>query len=234
MKKKVFIICGTVILILGIIFIYIASAYRAEDIAKEYLISTKKVKVSETDFGWYFDGPSEEYALCFYPGAKVEEIAYAPLLFRLAESGMDVCLVDMPLNLALLGVNKADSVIGAFDYSHWYVGGHSLGGAMSAIYASKRGKNIDGVILCAAYPTRKLDDNLEEIVIYGSEDKIMDMDNLEKSIKYAPEDHTEYVIEGGNHSQFGNYGFQAGDGNAFISAADQQSETIQVILDEVR
>jgi len=38
-------------------------------------------------------------------------------------------------------------------------------------------------------------------------------------------------IEGGNHSQFGYYGFQLGDHAATISRADQQAATRRALLD---
>lgn len=91
------------------------------------LKSDDTVTVTQTAYGWFFDGPSETDALIFYPGGKVEETAYAPLLHALAERGMDCCLVSMPFRLAVFGVNKADQVMAQYDYAHWYIGGHSLG-----------------------------------------------------------------------------------------------------------
>ena len=40
----------------------------------------------------------------------------------------------------------------------------------------------------------------------------------------------EVVIDGGNHSQFGNYGFQKGDGEARISREEQEDRTVEAIL----
>ena len=47
---------------------------------------------------------------------------------------------------------------------------------------------------------------------------------------YLPEGSKEYVIKGGNHSQFGNYGKQDGDGIADISSDEQQRKTVELIL----
>ncbi len=168
------------------------------------------VRVSQTSYGWLFDGPSEQDALIFYPGAKVEETAYAPLLHLLAGEGMDVCLVRMPCRLAILGANKAASVMAQYDYGHWYIGGHSLGGAMAANFAADHGDQLTGVILLAAYPTKPLNKALLEISIYGSEDRVVNMGKIEAGKAYAPEDYREYAIPGGNHAQFGNYGEQRG------------------------
>lgn len=44
---------------------------------------------------------------------------------------------------------------------------------------------------------------------------------------YAPEAFYEYVIEGGNHARFGNYGEQKGDGAARITALEQQRQAAE-------
>ena len=112
----------------------------------------------------------------------------------------------------------------------WYIGGHSLGGAMAASYAANHSEQLTGVILFAAYPTKMLDASLTEISIYGSEDGVLNMQNVGAGKAYAPDAFYEYVIEGGNHAQFGNYGKQKGDGEAAISAQEQQRRTVDFIL----
>ena len=232
MKKHLWlkILAVTLLLLVAAFFLYVSDYYRAEPPAAEALRSSGAVRVTETDFGWLFDGPGEEEALIFYPGGKVEAASYAPLLRRLAEGGMDVCLVEMPLRLAFLDIDKAETVMAAYDYPRWYIGGHSLGGAMAAVWAASNGDRIDGLILLAAYPTRPLDADLTEILIVGSEDGVVNGEKLREGAQYAPEDLTEAVIPGGNHAQFGCYGPQKGDGEAGISAEEQQAETVRLIL----
>jgi hypothetical protein len=48
------------------------------------------------------------------------------------------------------------------------------------------------------------------------------LDKFNDSKKLLPPDTVWVVIEGGNHAQFGNYGFQPGDNVATISAVNQQ------------
>ena len=74
-------------LLIAAFLIYTGRYYRAGDVARSMLESDETVLVTQTDYGWLFDGPSEGDALIFYPGAKVEETAYAPLLHALAEAG---------------------------------------------------------------------------------------------------------------------------------------------------
>ena len=137
MKKRWWLIpLGLVLLLAAAFFIYTADYYRADQNALDALKSDEAVAVSETDYGWLFDGPGAADALIFYPGAKVEETAYAPLLHRLAAEGMDVCLVKMPFHLAIFGKDRAKDVMREYTYENWYIGGHSLGGAMAADFAA--------------------------------------------------------------------------------------------------
>ena len=209
---------------------YAGDYYRAEPAAQAALASDGTVAVEQTDYGWFFDGPSDDGLFVFYPGAKVEETAYAPLLRRIAASGMDVCLVKMPFRFAFFGINKADGVFAGYDRPNRYVGGHSLGGAMASVYAAGRGDELSGVILFAAYPVKPLDGGLTLMSLYGTEDGVLDMRKVAAGRGYAPDGYYEYAIEGGNHAQFGNYGEQKGDGAALISADAQQELAADFIL----
>ena len=210
-------VCAVAVLAAAFGF-YVGDYYRADRSVDEYLATDSYVKVEQADYGWYLDGPSEEDALIFYPGAKVDEKAYIPLLHRFAEEGMDVCLVKMPFHLAFFGMNKAADVMHQYSYANWYIGGHSLGGAMAAN-------------LLAAYPTKKLPSDLIEILIYGSEDQVLREVAVEEGKQYTPSEYYEYVIKGGNHAQFGSYGVQKGDGKASIPAEEQQKETVRLIME---
>jgi len=241
MKKKklnrvhlIWILPLALVLAVGIGFlVYSAFYYHADGTALAALESDGAVRVSRTDYGWFFDGPSEEAALVFYPGAKVEETAYAPLLHGLAAEGMDACLVKMPLRFAFLGIDRADAVMAAHDYARWYVGGHSLGGAMAAEYAARHGDAVEGVILLGAHTRARLDDDLLELVIRGSEDRLASPEDLAKGREAATSRYVEREIPGGNHAQFGNYGVQSGDGTAAIPPGEQQAQAIRAILEAV-
>lgn len=232
-RKKRYIALVIVAALLAAFLAYTADYYRADAEAEAALASDAAVQVSRTGYGWLFDGPSDDSALIFYPGAKVEETAYAPLLHGIAAEGMDVCLVKMPFHLALFGLNKATDVMERYAYANWYIGGHSLGGAMAAEYAASHGDRLDGVILLAAYPTKALDNSLVEISIYGSEDTVLNMKKVVSGRSYAPANYAEFEIEGGNHAQFGSYGIQKGDGTAAITEDEQQRRTTELIIGEI-
>ncbi len=217
----------------GTFVVYTGDYYRADDTALRALESGDDVQVVGTGYGYLFDGPSQDAALVFYPGGRVEAEAYAPFLRRLAAAGVDACLVRMPFRLALFGIDSADAVIAQHDYARWYVGGHSLGGAMAAAYATHHGEALAGVVLCAAYPTGALDKHMTEICVYGSEDGVLNRKRFEAARAYAPEAYCERIIEGGNHARFGNYGPQKGDGAATISAEEQQRAAAEYIASHI-
>ena len=210
---------------------YVNDYYHAEDSVSKYLNGTGNVSVIHTGNGLFLNGSGENDALIFYPGAKVEYTAYLPLLMSLSERGVDCFVVEMPFNLAFLGENSADEIIGngSFNYSHWFIGGHSLGGVVASSYAHNHFGVVDGLILLAAYPSSDVS-NLSVLSIYGSKDNVLSMENYAKAKVYLPDNFTEFVISGGNHGQFGDYGIQSGDGVASISKDDQISLTVGEIL----
>lgn len=115
-KKLLWIVpLSALVLRTGAFFIYTEQYYHADSAALSALESDDVVAVTQTDYGWLFDGPSESDALIFYQGAKVEETAYAPLMRLIAREGMDVLLVRMPFRLAIFGVNKANDLISRYD-----------------------------------------------------------------------------------------------------------------------
>ena len=233
-KKAALLAAGIVLLLIAAFFAYALVYYHADETAKTALITDGTVRVSQTAEGWLFDGPSEDCALVFYPGGKVEETADAPLLHRLAAEGMDVILLEVPLRFAFLAPEAAAEPMARYDYARWYVGGHSLGGAIAANYAASHGEALEGLILLAAYPTKELPEDLTEILVVGSEDGVVSREKIEAGRALAPEDYFEAEITGGNHAQFGNYGPQRGDGTPTISAEEQQAETVRIILDTLQ
>lgn len=188
--------------------------------------SNPTVKVTDIEDGWLFDGPGTTTAMVFYPGARVEASAYAPLMQETAASGIDCFLMKMPANLAIFGINRADAVrsdIAGYSYDHWYIAGHSLGGTMAANYISKHTDNWDGLILLSSYPTADLSKTkLRVLSAYGSKDDIL---NLKKS-RIRTLARAEAALRTGNQ---GSYGVQQGDGVAAISGDDQIDRTVALI-----
>ncbi|MBR1508391.1 MAG: alpha/beta hydrolase [Eubacterium sp.] len=228
MKKKLLAIPLIIfIIIFADIILFIVDYYHATDDVKNYMNKEGDVKVAEISEGLFIDGPGTEGALIFYPGARVEYTSYLPLLYKVAEGGIDCFLVEMPVNVSLLNQDAADDIIENYDYEKWYLGGHSLGGVSASMYAA--GHELDGMVFLASYPFKPIDEPALEM--YGSNDKILKEKKRSKSDKNLSADSVIEVIEGGNHAQFGNYGKQRGDGEASISRDKQQEITAQRILE---
>ncbi len=231
MKKKkiiirILIILAAILFILtGTFFIYVLQYYKADAAAQDiYSTYSESIEVGK-DYTVFYPKPdkNKNKGLIFYPGGKVEETAYSPILNRLSGEGITCVLIKMPFHLAVFDVNAADGIMEQFpEITSWYMGGHSLGGAMASSYAVKHSEDVAGLILLAAYPVSK--SYLPAVIIYGSEDKVLNRDKL-KGLTGLIE------IQGGNHAQFGNYGIQKGDGTPSISSEEQQIETVKTIVD---
>lgn len=225
-------------LILVILFavgtLYVSDYYHADPFAVSVLSENNPGIAVTAEKGRIVFRPDEVAAgLIFYPGGKVEYTAYTPLMKALAEQGFLCVLLEMPLNLAFLNVNAAETVFPDFpEVGNWYLAGHSLGGAAAAFYAEKHPDRLDGLILLGAYSTANLKENgLRILSVYGSEDGVLDRDAYEKNRSNLPEDLTEVIIPGGCHAYFGAYGEQKGDGIPAVRREDQISITAREITD---
>ena len=230
-KKALFAILAALLVLAVAFFVYTGIYYHADETAAEAVKGNSEVSVRQVGDGLLFDGAGETDLFVFYPGAKVEYTAYAPLMLELAENGLDCVIIKMPYNLAFFGVNRAERYLSEHTYDRIYLGGHSLGGAMAASYASKHLSELDGLILLASYPTNSLaSDSFSVLSIYGSEDGVLNMEKLAEGEQYMPKNYVSDCIEGGNHAQFGSYGEQSGDGTATIDAETQRTLTAEAIL----
>ncbi len=221
------------LLLAGGVF-YVSDYYHA-DPSVSALLAEDLPEISITaENGRIVFRPEEVKAgLIFYPGGKVEYTAYSPLMLELAERGFLCILLKMPLNLAFLGMNAADTVYADFpEVGHWILAGHSLGGAAAGIYAAEHADNLDGLMLLAAYTTADLKEkDIKVLSIYGSEDGVLNRGSYEKNRGNLPADTIERIIPGGCHAWFGSYGAQKGDGFPTISNEEQIRLTAETASD---
>ncbi len=223
-RKKLLVVGGVVLLLAavcaGAFFWYVSDYYRAEDTALAVLAQETGISVQDNLTILSPSYPTDT-GVVFYPGAKVEAEAYLPLLDQIRQTGVSCILVHMPFHMAIFDANAAEEVFGQFpQIEHWYMAGHSMGGAMASQFASQHPEEIDGLILMGAYIYGDYPDE-KTLTVYGSLNQSVE-DNI---------DYTENIveIEGGNHAQFGNYGPQKGDLPATISAEEQQRQTVEAI-----
>ena len=192
--------------------------------------------VTVTEHGHYIAFENVEGAdtgVIFYPGARVEAQAYAPMAQKLAEAGINVYMAHFPLDMAVFGANRADEIKEAgLGIENWYICGHSLGGAIGSTYYADHSDQLAGMIFLGSYPV----DSLKEasgrfLSISGSEDGLSSVEDIEASRANLPDDTAFVVVEGGNHAQFGYYGLQGGDGEALISREAQQEIIVESMLE---
>ncbi|HGI8493845.1 TPA: alpha/beta hydrolase [Streptococcus agalactiae] len=163
--------------------------------------------------------------IIFYQGALVEEEAYSQLARDLADKGYNTYILKPPLNLPVLSPHKAKTIINQNHLTNVYLAGHSLGG----VVASQNAKvaPVRGLILLASYPSRKSDlshKKLRVLSITASNDHILNWEKYEEAKKRLPNSSTFRTIVGGNHSRFGNYGHQKGDGKATLSHKSSEKQ----------
>ncbi len=190
--------------------------------------------------------------LIFYPGGLVDPHAYIELLDLMRDVFKQIIIIKPNANLAILDLDQAkgiiEDILSTEENASFVFAGHSLGG----VAASRMANEVDdakGLLLLASYPTQSdnlSNKNLQVLSILGSNDGVFDIQTFEdrkdnlppgidiKDILDLPntiENNSSiyFEIEGGNHSQFGTYGFQEGDNVATITAKDQKRICAEII-----
>jgi dienelactone hydrolase len=242
--KYVVAVLAVALLIIVTAFAFWASdASPATDAALQAMKSDAQVYVSPEN-GWVIffpaDDPRSETGFIFYPGGRVDYRAYAPVLKLIAGQGYFAAIVPAPLNMALFDVNAAARVQVEYpEIQNWFVGGHSLGGVAASSYAATH-PDIKGVVLFASYPANDslIAMGMPVLSIYGTNDGLATVDKVADSRTLLPLDARFVAIEGGNHSQFGSYGLQAGDNEAAISPEEQWTQaaaaTVEFFMEVLR
>ena len=236
-KKRIILACFTaliLLLVLNIIF-FAGMHYKADSTALAVLNGselTSDEKLESTD-KWYvltpagYNSQSDKTVIILYPGANIDSTSYLPLMSKLQDFGY-ICFISRPiLHLAVLDFNAAQKIMDAYpEIDSWFIAGHSLGGSSAALFSEKHMEETAGLIHLGSfeYGSYPADDT---IVIYGSEDKILSKKRLNGEAE-------EYIISGGNHSQFGNYGNQLFDGQPSITTEEQQEQTAGLIDSFIR
>ena len=238
-RRLISVLLGALVVVVAIgaaaVFLLNQTEARALPGAETALESGNGVTI-ETE-PWYTFTPDEPAStgFIFYPGARVDPTAYAPSVRGIAEEGFLSVIVPMPFGIAALGAEKADDVMEAYpEIDKWVIGGHSIGGAMAVQYTDDHTDIVDGIALWGAYPSP--DDDISDttiptVSVYGSEDGLSSVEEIEETAQYLPQG-TEFVeIEGGNHTNFGLYETQDGDGVATIPPEEQQLQTMNATLE---
>lgn len=227
-------------------------AYSATTEAKAAMRTDARVRVTEDNGVIRFTPGSQAnevpVGLLFFPGALVEPAAYAPLAQALAASGFPVILVPMPRRGAFGGADAPELLRTAANAMHederarsWMVGGHSRGAVVATKLVSQMsslgGNVVAGLLLIGTTHPRDVD--LSTLTwpvtkIVGTRDGIAPLKTAEANRRLLPPSTRWVQIEGGNHSQFGWYGFQPFDRFASITRDAQHTQLIAAVIESLR
>ena len=219
-------------------------AYRASSEARDALESDSAVTVTRDGDVWRFEpavASPDRAGLLFVPGALVDPVAYAPLLHAVAGAGHDAVLLTVPRRGAFGGAEdpaipgRVRAVIERpGGPRRWFLAGHSKGGVVATNIAHSSAGALAGLILIGTSHPR--DVSLAELripitKIIGTRDGLASVAEVEQNRHLLPPQTRWVRIDGGNHSQFGWYGFQPGDSRATISAAEQRRIMRDAVLE---
>ena len=184
---------------------------------------------------------TDSIGIVFYPGALVEPEAYAPFARNLAREGYTVLIQPIPWRLAFTDrmeqnayATTVQTFLGYPEITKWVISGHSKGGSMATKFGFKNPDLISGMLLIGTSHPREIDLSFLIVPVTkvsASEDGLASPEEIRQFSPHLP-DHTNFImIEGGNHSQFGYYGFQFGSGTATISREEQQAGLFVAAID---
>ena len=219
-------------------------AFRAAPEAHAAIRSDSAVAVRRGDGYWSFlpeaRATPTHSALVFFPGALVDPVAYAPLARAVAAGGFPAYIVELPRRGAFGGADgpelddRLDRVLGLLaSPPRWVVAGHSRGAVVASRVASERRRGLAGLVLIGTTHPRDVDlSALTQPVtkVAGTRDGLAKVSAVEANrAKLPPSTHWVW-IDGGNHSQFGWYGFQPGDRRATVPASEQRTSMTRAVM----
>ena len=226
--------------------VWMLIAFRATSHARAALSSDTRVSVVRGPHYWTFQPTAEpsRAGLLFFPGAVVDPVAYAPLLHDVSAAGYPGILVEVPRRGALGGADEP----AVFDRARaamrsmrivdrWVVSGHSRGGLIAATLVHADPSAFAGLVLIGTTHPRDFslaDASLPVTKVFGTRDTVADVDKIMANRANLPPTARMVPIDGGNHSQFGYYGFQLGDWPATIGRDEQQRLTREAVIEALR
>jgi len=227
--------------------------YRASSAAVAAMRSDANVIVSTEDGVFRFTPPAsltkkQPVGLLFFAGSVVDPRAYAPLAHEIALAGYPVTIVPLPRRGMFGGADSPELMTLANNaanlderVSQWIIGGHSRGAVVAIkfeeLLRTMGANTVAGLLLVGTTHPRDVDLSklkLPVTKIVGTNDGVAPMAKVEANRRLLPESTRWVRIEGGNHSQFGWYGFQPGDHFASISRDEQHMQLVAAIKESLR
>jgi pimeloyl-ACP methyl ester carboxylesterase len=208
--------------------------------------SSSAVRVESTPFGRTFlptDLRSDSSALLFLPGGLVDPDAYVPLVRGVADAGIPSAIVELPWRAAPTEGMRAKLWTRILAAARAIGGGrpvvlagHSRGGMFAATFAHEQPEAIAGLALIGTTHPRERDLSAARFAvlkILGSSDCVASVSAARANARLLPVGTAWVEIAGGNHRQFGYYGWQLGDCTATISRGEQHKQTVEALVNFV-
>ena len=223
-------------------------AYRASSEARVAVRGDSLVSVQHPSGAWSFvPAPGRARAsvgLLFFPGALVDPIAYAPLARAASEAGFVAHIVEVPRRGAFGGADDPDvweraraRMLEPGGPNRWVLSGHSRGAVIASGFASRPMEGLAGLILIGTSHPRDVDLSALTVPvtkIAGTRDGLASPDEVRANAHLLPTSTNWVWIDGGNHSQFGWYGFQPFDRFATVPAQEQHARMVQAVIATLR
>ena len=232
---------------------WIYFGYRASSSAVAAMRSDANVVVSTEGGVMLFSPPAsllkkQPVGLLFFAGALVDARAYAPMAHDIALAGYPVTIVPLPRRGMFGGAESPELTRVATEamnlderVSQWIVGGHSRGAVVAIKFEELvRGmgaNTLAGLLLVGTTHPRDVDLSklkLPVTKIVGTNDGVAPIAKVDANRNLLPPSTRWVRIEGGNHSQFGWYGFQPGDHFASITRDAQHMQLVTAIKESLR
>jgi pimeloyl-ACP methyl ester carboxylesterase len=221
---------AVLLLLVVAVAVWASAAREAEQAPLEAALLEHPVGLSlSPDVELFPVGREPRRGVIFYPGARVSPEAYIATWAPIVQATDTLVVIpSMPLNLAVFGRSRAEALIeDRPEIDEWWVGGHSLGGAMAASWlGGQPDGQVDGLVLWASFSTRgaalEERDDLRVLSVSGSRDGRSTPQETTERHELLPDDAVTIEVEGMNHAQFGRYGDQSGDLTPTITDAEAQ------------
>jgi len=219
-KKILAILVASAILLFLGFWVYVQiNTYPAETDYLALIMTDDRIAVSEKrNYFRITPTPPDPAAttIIYYPGGLVAPEAYLYKMGMVASNlNTDIFIIKAPFNAAIFNTGAAGKIIESYGIEQAWVGGHSLGGIAACRYASANPDQVYGLYLFGSYCDQDISGFTGRVVsLMGLKDLIINRDNYSEAKTKLPPGSDIMEIEGLNHSDFGNYGLQKGDGES--------------------
>ena len=178
-------------------------------------------------------GTTPTKGVVFLQGARIDPRAYARILAPIAQAGYLVTIVKSPFDLAITDIGGISSDLNRHPEIEWWaIGGHSLGGVAASTFASGSPRLTPALFLWASYPYSDLSavEDLSVLSVSGTSDTFTTPQDVADSKAKLPEDAVFVMVDGANHSVFGDFGTLPGDGGLAVPRDAAQVQIVAATL----